>query len=213
MNAGNAADALSDYRAQARRLLKDLRRDADRSDAAPTTATAAAERFVRLRSFANTTVDQLLLRVEGLQLKHALAVVAQEAGHSSWLVLKRHVERQTSGDDSGTAGIVANTAQPVMYERSFEWLLNTWFAHYDQARTALEAGGGFLLPYKSQFFICEEEGIHLLGLDPGDPDWAHIGNDWVKPADVEAWTRLRDKRLEALASDSKLTSPHTSRRS
>ena len=33
-----------------------------------------------------------------------------------------------------------------------------------------------------------------LGLDPDDPDWARIGNDWVQPRDMAAHRRLVERR-------------------
>jgi len=63
------------------------------------------------------------------------------------------------------------------------------------SRASLDERGGFLFPYRRQYFICESEGIRALGLDPEDPDWERIGRDWVQPGDREAWARLRDGRL------------------
>ena len=86
----------------------------------------------------------------------------------------------------------------LMYDRGFEWLLNAWFARYEDARAALERNGGYLLPYDAQFLVAEAEAIRVLGLDPDDPDWERIGHDWVCPADREAWRRLREQRLGVL---------------
>jgi hypothetical protein len=86
----------------------------------------------------------------------------------------------------------------LMYVPGMAGCLNRWFRNYEEARASLEAEGGFLFPYKNQYFITEEEAIFELGLDPMDPDWALIGWDWAKPLDQEAWKRLRDKRLRVL---------------
>jgi hypothetical protein len=64
--------------------------------------------------------------------------------------------------------------------------LNRWYSSYADARKAREKHGGFLLPYKNHFFICEAEVIRALGLEPDDPDWEKIGWDAVQPADLEA---------------------------
>ncbi len=32
-----------------------------------------------------------------------------------------------------------------------------------------------------------------FGFEPGDPDWAKIGFNWVEPADPVAWQRLYKK--------------------
>ena len=85
-----------------------------------------------------------------------------------------------------------------MYEVGHDVLLNRWFPSYEEARAALDEQGGYLLPFKHHFFVCEAEGIRILGLDPDDPDWELIGRDWVRPRDQEAWERLKDRRVEAL---------------
>ncbi len=89
------------------------------------------------------------------------------------------------------------TSDTSMYVERMDLFVNRWFAKYDQARATLELEGGFLFPYKSQFFITEREAIRELGLDPDDPDWKLIGWDWVKPLDIPAWERLKKKRALA----------------
>lgn len=83
---------------------------------------------------------------------------------------------------------------PVMYVARMDAFLNRWFSGYDEARAALEAEGGYLLPYRDQFFVTVAGAIEELGLNPDDPDWRRIGWDWVRPADAEAWQRLRMRR-------------------
>ncbi|HEX8161140.1 MAG TPA: hypothetical protein VF538_04670 [Pyrinomonadaceae bacterium] len=68
-----------------------------------------------------------------------------------------------------------------MYVPQMDAVVNRWFTSYEEARASRESEGGYLLPYKSQFFVTEGEGIRELGLDPEDPDWALIGWDWVAP--------------------------------
>ena len=84
--------------------------------------------------------------------------------------------------------------QPSMYVPQMDAVLNRWFTSYEEARVSLEEQGGFLLPYKSQYFITEEEGIRELGLDPNDPNWARIERDWVEPKDRTAWNNLKEQR-------------------
>ena len=83
---------------------------------------------------------------------------------------------------------------PMMWVGSMDAFLSSWFTSYDDARVALDADGGFLFPYADQFFVPVDDAIHELGLSPDDPDWKLIGRDWVRPADPEAWQRLRVKR-------------------
>jgi hypothetical protein len=87
---------------------------------------------------------------------------------------------------------------PIMLVPRMDAVLNRWFTSYEEARSSLESEGGYLLPYRSQFFITTEEGIKELGLNPEDPDWALIGWDWVRPKDGEAWKRLKEKREKAV---------------
>jgi hypothetical protein len=87
---------------------------------------------------------------------------------------------------------------PIMYVSRMDVFLNRWFRTYEEARASLESEGGYLLPYANQFFVTVDGAIRELGLDPQDPDWARIGWDWVQPADLEAWERLKEKRELAI---------------
>lgn len=86
---------------------------------------------------------------------------------------------------------------PALWVPSMAVFLNQWFSDYDAARTHLDAEGGYLLPYGSQYFVASAEAIRELGLEPDDPDWARINWDWIRPADTAAWERLRAKRALA----------------
>lgn len=86
---------------------------------------------------------------------------------------------------------------PVMYLTRMDAILNRWFTTYEAARASLQSEGGYLFPYGDQYFVTLREGVRELGLDPDDPDWARIGWDWVRPADAEAWQRLKEQRERA----------------
>lgn len=90
--------------------------------------------------------------------------------------------------------MATDRSEPVMYVSRMDAFLNRWYATYEAAREALDADGGFLLPYRQQFFVSSPDAVRELGLDPDDPDWERIGWDWVRPADPEARERLRLKR-------------------
>lgn len=121
-----------------------------------------------------------------LQRKHGLAVVARELGFDGWQHAIAMLTGQ-GGDDHGT----------VLYPRECWGHWNIWSASYEEARGIREEHGGYLLPYKHQFFIVEGNFIDTIGLDPEDEDWARIGRDWVRPADPEARTRLYVKLIQA----------------
>ena len=195
----NTPQHLATRRDEARRLLQSLRSGDSR----------AAHRFRRLRSFAHLTTDQLLREPERVRLKHALAVLATENGHDSWLAFKRALEAAPTRAGATPAG-TADTASALdtasrtprdgeeWYARGMDVFLNRWFARYDQARAALVADGGYLLPFRHHFFLCTAEAIRTLGLDPDDPDWLRIRFDGARPADSDAWQRLRNQRLTAI---------------
>jgi hypothetical protein len=84
-----------------------------------------------------------------------------------------------------------------MYVATMDAIVSRWFTTYAEARASLDAEGGYLLPYRTQFLVTAREGVRELGLDPDDPDWARIGWDWVRPADAAASERLRRRRHEA----------------
>lgn len=86
----------------------------------------------------------------------------------------------------------------VWYQTDLDRFLNRWFANYEDARSAREAEGGFLLPYKHHFFVCRPDVIRALGLEPDDPDWEKIAWDCARPRDIEAFQRLRQKREQVI---------------
>lgn len=88
----------------------------------------------------------------------------------------------------------SNIESPVMYVPTMDVFLNRWFTTYEDARAARETEGGYLFPYKRYFFVTDATAIWELRLDPSDPDREHIGWDWVRPLDLEAGERLREKR-------------------
>jgi hypothetical protein len=85
-------------------------------------------------------------------------------------------------------------AETLWYSPTMDVFLNRWFASYEEARRSLESDGGYFLPYKNHFFVCEADAISAMGLDPDDPDWSLIGRDGARPFNEEAYQRLREKR-------------------
>lgn len=143
-------------------------------------AEKAAKRFKRLPEFANLSIPDILKK--DIKRKHALLLIAVENGFNSWIDLKMQVNFIVGG------------------------YLNVWFANYSEAKSHLQSTGGFLLPYKNQFFICNANYIKQIGFEPDDPDWKLIGYDWVVPDNKKAWQRLYMKALEMMiGKDLKIT--------
>lgn len=124
----------------------------------------SVQRLQKLAEFPSLSVEQIDL--SKIKLKHALAVIALENGFNSWVDLKVQINFVKGG------------------------FLNKWFRSYEEAKLDHENKGGFLLPYKNQFFICEAAYIQNLGLEPENPDWKLINYDWVNPSNKQAWQRL-----------------------
>lgn len=94
---------------------------------------------------------------------------------------------------------IPGDAGSEMYADAMSVFLNHWFTAYEDARTHREAEGGYLFPFRNQFFVTAATAVAELGLDPHDPNWERIGWDWVRPRDQAAWTALRDERRQVLA--------------
>ena len=86
-------------------------------------------------------------------------------------------------------------ATDLWYQTNLDVFLNLWYANYEEARLSLNRNGGFLLPYRQHFFVCQPDVIKALGLEPDDPDWEKIGFDCAHPRDAAAFERLRRKRV------------------
>ena len=89
----------------------------------------------------------------------------------------------------------------LWYQPNLDVFLNRWFSSYEDAQNSLRSEGGFLLPYKRHFFVCEAEVIRAMGLEPEDPDWEKVGRDCAQPLDRPAYLRLREKRMKVLQNE------------
>ncbi len=184
--AAAAALTVPECKIRASILLKDLR-----CDERPRTV-RAAERFRSLPVFALLDTDAIIGRRDSIQLKHALAAIAAELGYPTWTACKRRLEVPANLRLDTERFFETRTGEPMGAA-----YLNRWFARYDEARASLETEGGYLFPYRHQFFICEQGFLDVRGIDPADPDWERIGRDWVRPRDEEARGRL-ERSLIAL---------------
>ncbi len=74
----------------------------------------------------------------------------------------------------------ASDRGPEMYEVRMDAFASRWFSSYGEARTALDAEGGYLPPYRDQLFVPVAGAIEEPRLDP--------------PAAPGAWQPLRPRR-------------------
>ncbi|MEP7361751.1 MAG: hypothetical protein ABI972_00725 [Acidobacteriota bacterium] len=164
--ASERLEDIEEYRIRASRLLKALRGPDEAA------AVRAEERLRQLPQVAG------LLR-DDLRRKHALAVIAREAGYAGWLELKAAIEEKSVFDPAR------------LVDRPTGGFINLWYRSYEEARAVLDGETRrFLFPYRSQFFVCEAGLIETAGVDPFDADWDRMGRDWVKPSDAAARGRL-----------------------
>ena len=176
-------DNLEEVRIRASRLRKELNSPDD------AIAMRSAERFRAIASFRDQTAEQIVATRALVRRKHALAVVAVEAGFANWLELRC----------AKTPGTHATFDTTRLFQRGSAGFLNLWFRNYDQARALLTAEPKrYLFPHREHFFLCEALFLENAGVDPAHPDWERIGRDWVKPADGGASARLAVRLRRAL---------------
>ena len=135
---------------------------------------------IRQQDFFSQLSDEELL--SNFKLKHCLEIIALENQYQSWRDFKKNFDKSIEDD---------------FVEHYIGGFLNHWFPNYQEAKEFQRLRGGFLLPFKSQYFICEADFIEVIGLDSGDQLWREIDFDWVKPMSKKSWKILR-KRLSKL---------------
>lgn len=108
-------------------------------------------------------------------LKTAFNIIAKTSGFKSWRELKENIE-----------------TNEILWSSLNSTLWHNWLANYDEALEILTEDR-FLLPHEKHFFICDINYIEALGLTKDDADLKAVGNNWVKPKDWAAWTRLLQK--------------------
>ncbi len=172
---------LHEHKVQASLLHKDL------CSSDTTRATRAAERLRVLPIFASLSVAELLARRDTVRHKHALETIARERGAASWAELKQALGEQ----GPPRLSIEAFFSKGVGHSA----FLNRWFTTYAEALASLHAQGGYLFPYRKQFFLCEAGFLQALGVAPNDPDWERIGRNWVEPKDEAARARLEQQLI------------------
>ncbi|HVX41537.1 MAG TPA: hypothetical protein VHB25_18405 [Gemmatimonadaceae bacterium] len=171
----------------------------------PVVARAAARRFCRLSSLSTKGTDALIAEPDLVRHAHALTVIAVEDGYDSWSALLASARAEDAATPTGPS---VDTERFFLRKMSAFW--NRWFTTYAEARESLEQVGGYLFPFRDQFFVCEAGFVEALGADPADQDWARIGFDWIEPRDAAAYERLT-RRLVALGFGSALRDAPTRR--
>jgi len=164
-----------------RREARELQHDLVGPD--PRAARVAAVRFAQLPRYADVDLDEIVRSSARVTRVMALDVIAAERGHADWRTF--------------VAVALPELISVPMHTDRMSAFVNRWFTNYDEAAADHRRDGGYLLPYRRQFFVTVADAVRELGLDPDDPDWARIARDWVRPLDVEAHLRLCRARRDA----------------
>lgn len=123
-------------------------------------------------------------RSDALQRATCLSTIARELGFQGWPHAVA-VLRGERSDDFGT----------LLYCNPGGAHWNIWSASYDEACSIRREHGGFLLPYKRQYFIADAGYVDDLGLDARAADWERIERDWVRPRELAARSRLYERLI------------------
>lgn len=114
-----------------------------------------------------------------LKRRHCLTVVARELGFNGW----GHAAAVLEGNKSDDFGTLLSPPRCSAHA-------NIWCRSYDEAKSVHAVQGGYLLAYKNQYLVVDEDYIRTLGLDPDDENWVAMGKDWARPKDITARGRL-----------------------
>lgn len=162
MNNSSRIISLSEIKIQAQILLKNINSSDHK---------LKADALAKIAGYLGKI--NLALATEDIQLKHSLAYLADDYGFANWANYKFYFEHSQLSKFIPQGGF-----------------FNQWFSNYKEAKAILQATGGYLLPYKQQFFICERGYIEYLRLNPDDENWRKIAHNWVEPEDFSAWQEL-----------------------
>ncbi|CBW27834.1 conserved hypothetical protein [Halobacteriovorax marinus SJ] len=109
---------------------------------------------------------------EDIALKEAFKIIAKTAGYENWKALKDSYE-------------LADLVNPPRW--ASQW--KKWFSTIEEARK-FATPTEYILPYRKQFFVCDDNYLRELGLDSSSTELLELGREWT-----DDLTRERLKRL------------------
>jgi len=123
------------------------------------------------------------------QHKDGLKYVARTAGFRDW----QHAAHILSGNAK-----VGEDMGTLWYSRKCMALLNIWCRDYNEALEELSKRSNvYLLPYKRQFIIVDDDFMRALGLLPqGRPNGPSTNRDLIQNYGTEEWDNLTFSRLQ-----------------
>ena len=104
---------------------------------------------------------------ETIALKDAFEIIAKSADYESWKKMKDSYE-------------FADLVNPPRW--SAQW--KKWFSTKEEA-LRFQKEGEYILPYRRQFFVCDEDYLKGLKINPNAPKFSSLGSDWTSIEAVE----------------------------
>lgn len=161
--------ALNEVKTQAKKLLKALKLDSELA-------------LTMQRSLKKLSLSSL----DELRLKHCLTIVSQQLGFNNW----HHARDILSGNEKTTYPLSMGS---FFYPKGCGGFINEWFADYQQAKTVLanKTKMKWLLPYKNQFIVVQQDYITLFNLDNKLMKlWIEVDHNMVESYNSLAWDKL-----------------------
>ena len=132
-----------------------------------------------------------------IKRRHCLAIVAKECGFNGWPHLTAVILHNDLAMGLGT----------LLHPKRCGVHWNIWFADYTETKRVREEHGGYLLGYKNQFLIVDEDYINTLGFDANDPDLLRAGRDWIKPESSAARLNLFTRLIQIIHNKNPIQQP------
>ncbi|WP_020593911.1 hypothetical protein [Kiloniella laminariae] len=159
-------------------IIKDLKHKARHLHRNILTSTPQSLAFIRkqpgLVKLSNAELIEQTLR------RHCLSQLAIFLGFQGWAHLLKVMQEPGSPPGENQRSVV--DYGKLLYPPRCGVYTNIWHVFYGEARQVRQKNAGYLLPYKTQFLVCEADYIRTLGLDPEDQNWNLLERDWINPA-------------------------------
>lgn len=152
---------------------------------------SAARRLRSLEDYRAHSNERLLAAAPSVRRHECLNVLAIELGFEGWTPAVQAIGGKSLAVEYGA----------MLYPARCGGHLNLWYRSHTEAEAGRRACRGYLLGYRRQCFVVQAGFIEALGLDPTSPEWHAMGFDWVRPADLDARTRLYGELVRQLPAE------------
>jgi hypothetical protein len=114
------------------------------------------------KEFMNSIIEikkkaKILSKKQNIKIKEALEHISIENGFTQWKDYRNSLD--------------------TFWYKKFTPFLTEWFTTHSDAKKYQSIKGGFLLTYKGQYFVVDENYIEFLGINPKADIWKVINYD------------------------------------